>query len=53
MPIIKILIVVFWVICYPIAKLLDHVLGVDHKILFAKNDLNALINIHLREGIFV
>lgn len=42
----KMCIFIFYIICKPIALGLDWYFGVDHKFLFPKNDLKALINIH-------
>lgn len=39
-------------LCYFIGKALDYILGVEHKFLFPKNDLKALLNIHSKDRIF-
>jgi len=46
-PIIRGLISLLWIICYPISLALDYFLGVhsDH-VRFAKKDLKALIQLH-------
>ncbi|KRX07057.1 hypothetical protein PPERSA_08734 [Pseudocohnilembus persalinus] len=51
-PLIKILIFVFWIICYPTAKLLDFVLGINHKFLFTKSDLMGFFQIHTKYNIY-
>lgn len=50
-PFVKTQMLALWVICYPISLALDAILGVHaHKIILAKRDLKALIN--LQKGKF-
>lgn len=36
-PVIKVLMILLWPICYPISKFLDYLLGVEeHKVRFGK-----------------
>ena len=46
-PLVKLLICIFWIICYPISKILDCLLGQhDEKVRFGKKDLKALVQLH-------
>ncbi|EAS07552.3 transmembrane protein, putative (macronuclear) [Tetrahymena thermophila SB210] len=48
LPIIKLLILIFWIFCFPIAKFLDWLLGKHDSSKYRKNkkDLKALIELH-------
>ncbi|CAK56193.1 unnamed protein product (macronuclear) [Paramecium tetraurelia] len=45
-PIVKILMILFWPISYPLAKLLDSYFGEHGSTRFQKNELKALIELH-------
>lgn len=45
-PIVKVVMFIFSPISWPIAKLLDWVLGVEHGKKFGKEDLKALVSLH-------
>lgn len=46
-PLVKLLICIFWIICYPISKILDCLLGHhENKVRFGKKDLKALVKLH-------
>lgn len=45
-PVVKILELIFWVICKPISMVLDRILGTHHKTRFVKADLKAIIELH-------
>ena len=48
-PIVKALMVIFFPICYPIAKLLDCLLGTHSKNRYKNNDLKILLDLHVRD----
>ena len=41
--------VIFFPICYPIAKLLDCLLGTHSKNRYKNNDLKILLDLHVRD----
>ena len=45
-PVVKIVMFIFFPISYPIAKLLDCILGDDHSKKFKNDDLKALVSLH-------
>ena len=46
-PTVKFLMCCLWPISYPIAKLLDHCLGVQFKTRYKNNDLKTLLDLHV------
>lgn len=51
-PIVKLLMVMLFVVCWPISKILDIVLGEHHDITRYKNDqLKALVKLHSRKAL--
>ncbi|CCE66221.1 hypothetical protein TPHA_0P00630 [Tetrapisispora phaffii CBS 4417] len=50
-PYVRLLIYLLYPISYPIAKLLDHILGEDHGTMYKKSGLKTLVNLHQTNGI--
>ncbi|KAH8939661.1 hypothetical protein BDL97_15G047500 [Sphagnum fallax] len=49
-PVVRLLLVVFFPVSYPISKLLDAILGKDHAPLFRRAELKTLVNLHGNEA---
>jgi len=47
---VKFLMLIFFPVAYPIGKLLDRMLGEDHRNYFQRKELHALVSIHGEEG---
>eukprot|EP00249_Psilotum_nudum_P015781 c25516_g1_i2 orf=724-2439(-) len=49
-PIVRVLVFLFFPVTYPISKLLDHLLGKGHVALFRRAELKTLVNMHGNEA---
>ena len=45
-PLVKVFMILFWPISYPLARVLDSYFGIHGSTRFEKNELKALIELH-------
>ncbi|XP_047321355.1 DUF21 domain-containing protein At2g14520-like [Impatiens glandulifera] len=49
-PVVRVLVIICFPVAYPISKLLDYLLGHEHRALFRRAELKTLVNLHGNEA---